>query len=63
MTTKLVFLGEYVKVVGGYAFKSEDFTDEGIPVIRISDVQDGSVSIDKAVRIPKGLPETKIYSQ
>ncbi len=52
MTTKLVLLGEYVKVVGGYAFKSEDFTDEGIPVIRISDVQDGSVSIDKAVRIP-----------
>ncbi|MDM3845976.1 MAG: restriction endonuclease subunit S [Aphanizomenon gracile PMC638.10] len=55
MKTKLVLLGEYVKVVGGYAFKSENFSDEGIPVIRISDIQDGSVCLDKAARIPKTL--------
>ena len=55
MTAKTLLLGEYVKVVGGYAFKSEEFTDEGIPVIRISDVQDGTVSVDKAVRIPEAV--------
>ena len=55
MTAKTFLLGEYVKVVGGYAFKSEEFTDEGIPVIRISDVQDGTVSVDKAVRIPESV--------
>lgn len=28
----------YGKVIGGYAFKSTDFTDEGVPVIKITNV-------------------------
>jgi type I restriction enzyme S subunit len=45
-------LGDHVDVVGGFAFKSETFAEEGIPVIRISDIQEGAVSVDKAAKIP-----------
>jgi type I restriction enzyme S subunit len=53
-------LGKYVKVVGGYAFKSEDFSENGHPVVRISDITNGTVQIAKAAkienyRIGKGL--------
>ena len=44
-------LGNYVKVIGGYAFKSEDFTESGNPVIRISDISNGSVQLEKAAKI------------
>ena len=38
----------------GYAFSSESYTDEGIPLVRISDVlQDGTVSLNNAPRLPK----------
>jgi type I restriction enzyme, S subunit len=47
-----VALGDYIQVVGGFAFKSEHFADRGIPVVRISDIQDDLVSVDKAARIP-----------
>lgn len=46
-------LNKYVKVIGGFAFKSEQFSTDGIPVIRISDIQGGNVSIEKAALIPK----------
>lgn len=39
---KRVKLGEYLKLQGGYAFKSDNyFTNDGIPIIRISNIQDG----------------------
>src|SRR4051812_21638771 len=46
-----VHLGKYVKVVGGYAFKSEDFSESGNPVIRISDITNGTVQINKSAKI------------
>ncbi|MDU2228817.1 MAG: restriction endonuclease subunit S [Haemophilus parainfluenzae] len=43
-------------VKGGYAFASEDFSAEGIPVIRISDILfDGSVDNINCKRIPPKL--------
>jgi type I restriction enzyme S subunit len=53
MKIERVPLGTYVKVVGGFAFKAEDFSDDGIPVIRISDLQNGSVTLDNVAHIPK----------
>ena len=42
-------LGKYIRVQGGNAFKSEEFTQHGVPVIRISNIKkDGSVSLDSA---------------
>ena len=55
MTFKLELLGKYVKVIGGFAFKSEQFTEEGIPIVRISDIQGGTVSVNKVARIPEAF--------
>lgn len=46
-------LGEYVKVLGGYAFKSEDFAETGFPVIRISNLRGQGIDLSTAVRIPE----------
>ena len=52
-------LGSLVKLQGGYSFRSENFCDFGIPVIRISDIQDGAVATEEATR----HPSIKISSQ
>jgi type I restriction enzyme S subunit len=45
-------LGHLIKLQAGYSFRSENFSDVGIPVIRISDIQDGLVTTDGAVCHP-----------
>ena len=43
-------LGEKVKVLGGYAFKSEEFAADGLPILRISNiVGNGTVDLSKDV--------------
>lgn len=42
-------LSSILKLKNGYAFKSNDYKDVGIPVIRISEIQDGNIVLDKAV--------------
>jgi len=44
-------LGEVCKLKNGFAFKSTDYKNEGIPVIRISDIKNGIVSSQGAVRV------------
>ena len=44
-------LGEVCTLKNGYAFKSDKYIDEGVPVIRISDINSGIVSKHKAVRV------------
>ncbi len=36
-------LSSLIKLQSGYSFRSENFCDIGVPVIRISDIQDGTV--------------------
>lgn len=36
-------LGEVCKLKNGFAFKSDNYLDKGIPVIRISDIKDGLI--------------------
>jgi type I restriction enzyme S subunit len=55
MTQEKAPLGRFLKVVGGYAFKSENFSEHGIPIIRISDIRDGQISIDNAAKISADL--------
>lgn len=51
------FTGDWVEtkfynigtVKSGYAFQSENFVNQGIPVIRITNIQDGEVSFDEIV--------------
>lgn len=50
-------------VKGGYAFPSDNFSDTGIPVIRISDILfDGSVDSENCKKIPREIdPKNKDY--
>ncbi len=41
-----VKLGDVCRVQGGYAFKSNEFTVNNVPVIRIGNIQDKKVNID-----------------
>lgn len=43
-------LGDVCTLRNGYAFKSENFTKEGVPVIRISDINDSTATPQKAQR-------------
>jgi type I restriction enzyme, S subunit len=44
MNWELVKLGDVCDVLGGYAFKSENFKNEGTPLLRISNIYDGEIS-------------------
>lgn len=47
-------LGDIAKVVSGYAFASSDFHDneqEGMPVIRMSDIQENGLNLSTAKRV------------
>lgn len=45
-------LGDVAKLKNGFAFKSKDYSDEGVPVIRISDINDNLVTTKGAKRVP-----------
>lgn len=49
---KFVKLGTVCKLRNGYAFKSTNFTENGVPIIRISNISDNIVSPEKSVRTP-----------
>ncbi len=47
-------LGDFIKVQGGFAFKSKDFCERGIPLIRISNLTGSNVQLDdRTVFLPK----------
>ncbi|WP_320821120.1 restriction endonuclease subunit S [Thalassolituus sp.] len=47
---KEINLGKSVKVIGGNAFKSEEFKECGIPVVRISNIKpDYSINMDSSI--------------
>lgn len=52
-------LGEYAKVLGGYAFKSGDFGDTGdFPVIKIKNVASGTLDMTSCQYISREVAET-----
>jgi type I restriction enzyme S subunit len=52
-------LGNICSVRNGYAFKSELFNEDGVPVIRISDINGNHVTSENAIR----TPYNKIFEQ
>ncbi|WP_158826563.1 restriction endonuclease subunit S [Mucilaginibacter lacusdianchii] len=50
METTEYRLGDVCKLRNGYAFKSENFSNEGIPVIRISNIKDDEATSNDALR-------------
>lgn len=57
MTTKYEQkkIGEFCKVIGGYAFKSADFTDSGVPVLKIKNISDKSLLLDNVDYLPESF--------
>jgi type I restriction enzyme, S subunit len=45
-------VGDVMKLKNGFAFKSSDYSDKGVPLIRISNIQDRKVSLDDCARLP-----------
>ena len=56
-------LGEIVAIQNGYAFPSKIFTEErdGIPLIRISNIQHGVVDLSKSKKIPANFSVSDEY--
>lgn len=60
---ELTRLGDIVDIINGYAFKSVNYTEEGIRVIRITNVQKGEIIDDNPQFYPfKFEDEIKIIS-
>ncbi len=54
-------LGEVCKIQGGFAFKSSDYKTEGIPLVRIQNLQEDLIDITKAVYISKNNDQLKNF--
>lgn len=52
MTGQAMQLGECAKVISGYAFKSKDFVDEGIPVLKIANIKHEHVVFEPVQYLP-----------
>ncbi len=48
-------LGEVIKLQGGYSFKSKYFSKIGIPIIRISNIQNQQIKFEDLVYYPKNF--------
>lgn len=44
-------LGDVVKVISGFAFKSSEFSDEGIPVVKIANIRTGFLKLEGAQKV------------
>jgi type I restriction enzyme, S subunit len=45
-------IGKYIKLQGGFAFKSANFTKDGINILRISNINEGCVNFNDCVFYP-----------
>jgi type I restriction enzyme S subunit len=45
-------VGDVMKLKNGFAFKSTDYIDAGVSLVRISNIQDGKVSLDDSAKLP-----------
>jgi type I restriction enzyme S subunit len=54
---KETVVGKYADVLSGYAFKSEDFSDKGTPVLKIKNVASGSLKMDDVQYYPYEITE------
>lgn len=50
-------IGEFCKVIGGYAFKSGDFINDGVPVLKIKNISDKSLLLDSLDFLPERFLE------
>ncbi|MEL4894497.1 restriction endonuclease subunit S [Crocosphaera sp. Alani8] len=58
MKSNKITLKQVGKIISGYAFKSKDFTDNGIPVIKIANIKNEQVVVDDCQYIPSFFLES-----
>ncbi len=54
-----VKFGTVAKLINGYAYKSSDYVEQGIPVVRISDIKNLIINLTQAVKVPTDLYNEK----
>jgi len=57
MSRAAIVLGDLADVVSGFAFKSKDFVESGIPVIKIANIKHEYVSLHDAQCLPQSFLE------
>jgi len=55
-------LGDICEILNGFAFKSEQYVDEGVRIIRIANVQKGYIEDNTPVFYPSNSQEVKKYA-
>ncbi len=53
-------LGHVCKLQGGFAFKADEFGDEGIPVIRMKNLSRGNLDMEEVARVPVTSTNTSV---
>lgn len=48
-------LGKYIDILSGFAFKSKDFSDKGIPVIKIKNITPPCVTLNDLTYVPYSI--------
>ena len=52
-------LGKYCEVFSGYAFKSSDFAEKGVLIVKIGNLQEGTIVVDNRTNYyPKAIDES-----
>lgn len=51
MSSEICRLSDFATIQGGYAFKSADFSDEGVAVVKIANIQPPTVSLKSVDRV------------
>lgn len=51
-------LKKYAKVQGGYAFKSSEYTKNGIPVVRIGDLKNNTIDLENCIKVSNSYLNT-----
>lgn len=58
MSYKLDRLGNHIEILPGYAYKSSEFVDSGIPVIKIKNVTPPTVSLDDLSYVTEAVAQS-----
>ena len=49
------YLKKYANVQGGYAFKSSEFQENGIPIIRIGDIKNNRIVTENCAKVNENI--------
>ncbi|MCS3853761.1 type I restriction enzyme S subunit [Salinibacter ruber] len=52
-------VGSFAEVQVGHAFKSSEFSEDGVPIVRMSDLEGGRLNLDESEKIPHELGASK----